>query len=269
MFKFPSLSYIPLLSTLFAICFLASLPFRYFWVVEIYGVQSKQREMIASGVNLVMTVIGFAVSTMFIVFVCTRLICARIQMSASRRAFPAATRSQHLSILERGLHGLEPVVVSNFPTKNFGDKFLPLEEDSQCAICLVEYQEKDVLRILPFCGHSFHVTCIDIWLQQHSTCPVCRVSLRDSPEGKRLLHPLYSQPVRFPQTRNFSSDSYCGGHDHSARVNNHQRTESVEMNQTETSEAGEAIAAPAELRISEKDAYMQELVPKHIQSPQS
>lgn len=49
--------------------------------------------MIGSGVNLVMTVIGFAVSTMFIVFVCTRLVCARIQLTASRRAFPAAIRS--------------------------------------------------------------------------------------------------------------------------------------------------------------------------------
>lgn len=47
----------------------------------------------STGLNLVMTVIGFAVSTMFIVFVCTRLICARIQLRASRRAFPTASRS--------------------------------------------------------------------------------------------------------------------------------------------------------------------------------
>ena len=54
--------------------------------------------MISGGVNLVMTVIGFAVSTMFIVFVCTRLVCARIQLNASRRSFPAASRSD-LSIV--------------------------------------------------------------------------------------------------------------------------------------------------------------------------
>lgn len=54
--------------------------------------------MISGGVNLVMTVIGFAVSTMFIVFVCTRLVCARIQLNASRRSFPVASRSD-LSIV--------------------------------------------------------------------------------------------------------------------------------------------------------------------------
>lgn len=49
--------------------------------------------MMSSGINLVMTVIGFAVSTMFIVFVCTRLICARIQLRNSRRSFPLGSRS--------------------------------------------------------------------------------------------------------------------------------------------------------------------------------
>ncbi|PKH67485.1 hypothetical protein CRG98_050158, partial [Punica granatum] len=58
----------------------------------------RRRRMMSNGINLVMTVIGFAVSTMFIVFVCTRLICARIQLSASRRSFPLASRSD-LSIV--------------------------------------------------------------------------------------------------------------------------------------------------------------------------
>lgn len=59
-------------------------------------------KMIASGINLVMTVIGFGVSTMFIVFVCTRLLCARIQLNASRRAFPIASRS-NLSLVSTSL----------------------------------------------------------------------------------------------------------------------------------------------------------------------
>ncbi|KAF8403231.1 hypothetical protein HHK36_011332 [Tetracentron sinense] len=86
--------------------------------------------MMASGINLVMTVIGFAVSTMFIVFVCTRLVCARIQLNASRRSFPTASRSD-LSLLERGLHGLEPVVVARFPTKKYSDEFFSSGEDAQ------------------------------------------------------------------------------------------------------------------------------------------
>ncbi|KAJ7974945.1 RING-H2 finger protein [Quillaja saponaria] len=140
--------------------------------------------MISSGINLVMTVIGFAVSTMFIVFICTRLVCARIHLNASRRSFPFASRSD-LNMLERGLNGLEPIVVANFPTKKYGDEYAP--EDAQCTVCLSEYHGEDMIRILPYCGHSFHVTCIDIWLQQHSTCPVCRISLREFQERKCLM----------------------------------------------------------------------------------
>ncbi|XP_050212142.1 RING-H2 finger protein ATL38-like [Mercurialis annua] len=163
--------------------------------------------MMGSGLNLVMTVIGFGVSTMFIVFVCTRLVCARIQLNSSRRSFPVASRSD-LSILERGLHGLEPVIVANFPTKKYSDDLFSASEDAQCTVCLTEYHEDDVLRILPYCGHSFHVTCIDIWLQQHSTCPVCRISLRQLPEKKRMM-PLFSSAIRSPySTESFDTHSY-------------------------------------------------------------
>lgn len=154
-----------------------------------------EETMIASGLNLVMTVIGFAVSTMFILFLCTRLICARIQLSAARRSFPVAARSD-LSLLERGLHGLEPAMVANFPTKKFSDEFFSSGEDTQCTVCLAEYQEKDILRILPYCGHAFHITCIDIWLQHHTTCPICRISLRNSPERKCVMAPMFSAAVR-------------------------------------------------------------------------
>ncbi|KAF4400618.1 hypothetical protein G4B88_023026 [Cannabis sativa] len=62
--------------------------------------------MISSGINRVMTVIGFAVSILFIVFVRTRLICARIHLNASRRSFPIASRS-NLSIVALA-HSLYP-----------------------------------------------------------------------------------------------------------------------------------------------------------------
>ncbi|KAJ4714028.1 RING-H2 finger protein [Melia azedarach] len=45
---------------------------------------------------------------------------------------------------------------------------------SDCAICLVEFVEGDELRVLPQCGHGFHVACIDKWLGSHPSCPSCR-----------------------------------------------------------------------------------------------
>lgn len=45
---------------------------------------------------------------------------------------------------------------------------------SECAICLGEYKIGDEIRVLPQCGHGFHVGCVDMWLSSHSSCPSCR-----------------------------------------------------------------------------------------------
>eukprot|EP00268_Persea_americana_P005390 TRINITY_DN11802_c2_g2_i2.p1 TRINITY_DN11802_c2_g2~~TRINITY_DN11802_c2_g2_i2.p1 ORF type:complete len:149 (-),score=13.39 TRINITY_DN11802_c2_g2_i2:488-934(-) len=62
----------------------------------------------------------------------------------------------------------------------------------RCSICLGEYQDKEILRIMPVCCHNFHVSCIDTWLQQQSTCPVCRLPLRDSVEAKHMISSMFS-----------------------------------------------------------------------------
>ncbi|XP_030446986.2 RING-H2 finger protein ATL80 [Syzygium oleosum] len=45
---------------------------------------------------------------------------------------------------------------------------------SDCTICLAEFADGDEIRVLPHCGHAFHVACIDPWLGSHSSCPSCR-----------------------------------------------------------------------------------------------
>ncbi|XP_027942229.1 RING-H2 finger protein ATL80 [Vigna unguiculata] len=45
---------------------------------------------------------------------------------------------------------------------------------ADCAICLSEFAAGDEIRVLPQCGHGFHVSCIDAWLRSHSSCPSCR-----------------------------------------------------------------------------------------------
>ncbi|KAG8378563.1 hypothetical protein BUALT_Bualt08G0149900 [Buddleja alternifolia] len=50
-------------------------------------------------------------------------------------------------------------------------------KDTQCAVCLGDYQAEDRLQQIPACGHTFHMDCIDLWLATHTTCPLCRQSL--------------------------------------------------------------------------------------------
>ncbi|KAJ1263434.1 hypothetical protein BS78_09G184400 [Paspalum vaginatum] len=48
------------------------------------------------------------------------------------------------------------------------------EEEDVCAICLGEFADGDKVRVLPRCGHGFHVPCVDAWLLSRASCPTCR-----------------------------------------------------------------------------------------------
>ncbi|XP_061343854.1 RING-H2 finger protein ATL29-like [Gastrolobium bilobum] len=78
--------------------------------------------------------------------------------------------------------GLDPSLLQVFPTFLYSSvKDLRKEKYSlECAICLLEFEDDSMLRLLTFCCHVFHQECIDLWLSSHKTCPVCRTEL-DSP----------------------------------------------------------------------------------------
>ncbi|CAI0376953.1 unnamed protein product [Linum tenue] len=45
---------------------------------------------------------------------------------------------------------------------------------SECGVCLEDYAQGDQYWELPTCRHHFHVACLRVWLESHSTCPFCR-----------------------------------------------------------------------------------------------
>lgn len=71
----------------------------------------------------------------------------------------------------------------------------------ECAICLSEFSPGERVRLLPNCGHGFHVKCIDRWLTAHASCPTCRQCLLADPHqpspavaGVSRHHPPPSPP---------------------------------------------------------------------------
>ncbi|CAN6278932.1 unnamed protein product [Urochloa humidicola] len=49
-----------------------------------------------------------------------------------------------------------------------------------CTVCLGEFRDGELLRLLPKCAHAFHVRCIDTWLRAHVTCPLCLANVIDT-----------------------------------------------------------------------------------------
>ncbi|GER34926.1 RING/U-box superfamily protein [Striga asiatica] len=47
------------------------------------------------------------------------------------------------------------------------------DDELTCSVCLEQVNAGELIRSLP-CLHQFHVNCIDPWLRQQGTCPVCK-----------------------------------------------------------------------------------------------
>ncbi|CAL9100539.1 unnamed protein product [Musa textilis] len=77
------------------------------------------------------------------------------------------------------------------------------DSPADCAVCLSEFRDGELLRLLPKCGHAFHVSCIDTWLRSHVNCPLCRapiVAPTSAPSGAdpRTITPTFSSALSSP-----------------------------------------------------------------------
>ncbi|XP_071409734.1 E3 ubiquitin-protein ligase RNF6 isoform X2 [Pithys albifrons albifrons] len=71
------------------------------------------------------------------------------------------------------LRGLTKEQIDNLSTRNYGEIHTENERSKTCSVCINEYATGNKLRQLP-CRHEFHIHCIDRWLSENSTCPICR-----------------------------------------------------------------------------------------------
>ncbi|KAK4769054.1 hypothetical protein SAY86_027204 [Trapa natans] len=82
-----------------------------------------------------------------------------------------------------GAVGLAQAVINSYPKFAFErETACPAGGDTTtCSICLCEYRESEMLRMMPECRHFFHLICLDAWLKLNGSCPVCRNSPLPTP----------------------------------------------------------------------------------------
>jgi hypothetical protein len=93
--------------------------------------------------------------------------------------------------------GLDQAVINSYPKFHFSKDTSAASSDgfggggdTTCSICLCEYKEAEMLRMMPECKHYFHLCCLDAWLKLNGSCPVCRNSPLPTPTSTPLSTPL-------------------------------------------------------------------------------
>ncbi|XP_005406399.1 PREDICTED: E3 ubiquitin-protein ligase RNF6 [Chinchilla lanigera] len=86
-------------------------------------------------------------------------------------------RLAHFFLLNEGdddqIQGLTKEQIDNLSTRNYEHSGIDGEVGKICSVCITDYVTGNKLRQLP-CMHEFHIHCIDRWLSENCTCPVCR-----------------------------------------------------------------------------------------------
>ncbi|KAL6008356.1 hypothetical protein ACLOJK_033865 [Asimina triloba] len=111
--------------------------------------------------------------------------------------------------------GLPTSIISSFPTFTYSsvkDKDVRHGNDRpECTVCLAEFSDDDELRMLTGCSHVFHLECIDLWLQTHTTCPICR---RDLGHGNNKKVEVVIQMPESNIRREGEGEAIAGRHEH-------------------------------------------------------
>ncbi|KAA8543359.1 hypothetical protein F0562_021146 [Nyssa sinensis] len=104
--------------------------------------------------------------------------------------------------------GLNELLIREIPTFQYSRGEGEERSSYKCVVCLNEFQEQDMLRVLPNCSHAFHLDCIDVWLQSNANCPLCRSSISGATQypNDRIVAPTSS-----PQDPQPFIDGLMGG----------------------------------------------------------
>ncbi|WCJ29478.1 RING/U-box superfamily protein [Euphorbia peplus] len=155
--------------------------------------QSTELKPLHPSLAVVLGIIGVMLSVTFIILAYAKF--------CSRNRSTTFDTDQHVHGLIRSssrFSGIDRTVIDSLPFFRFSS-LKGSKEGLECAVCLSKFEDTEILRFLPKCKHAFHVSCIDQWLESHSSCPLCRYRI----DIKDLKNFTYSNSFRY--LRNFSN----------------------------------------------------------------
>ena len=105
-----------------------------------------------------------------LIYVCVSLviiaICVYFMRCFNNRAQKRREKEKNAGDLVKHSNGMQKL----YPRHNLNQ--YPFE-NVNCCICLNDFSEKIIGRILP-CTHVFHEECIDNWTLCKHECPICK-----------------------------------------------------------------------------------------------
>ena len=147
-------------------------------------------------------ILGVLVSVFLLLLsaICWRVAARRARATQDMTAMSAALNGIFGTIARpgsvRSQQGLQPETIDSLPKHIYTQEDLNMcEEEHACSVCLCEFEVGDTLRRIPGCGHEFHQECVDVWLSNHTTCPMCRLEVtRGSVESQSQSNLVPSLP---------------------------------------------------------------------------
>lgn len=142
----------------------------------------------------------FMISMVFFIgiilnFVLRLYLATKYNQRLQRQANVAASAKPKLSLRPEEISLLPKFVYHPSTDSGFEDE--PNSLALECAVCINELIDGEMIRVLPTCKHFFHVDCIDRWLSAHSSCPMCRA--RAHPELEKVNSGMVSASMLLPQ----------------------------------------------------------------------
>ncbi|KAI3997732.1 hypothetical protein MKX01_011807 [Papaver californicum] len=129
--------------------------------------------------------VGYVILVVCVLLIAIIPACILIwsKCSEARRTFVTRCNNNDVVTIGRAVEkrGLESKVIEIvLPESTYSAVKKKLEKvPENCAICLDDYEDDDMVRLLP-CHHAFHTECIDKWLVSRPTCTECRGDLHEA-----------------------------------------------------------------------------------------